>query len=301
MQQNTNISFTFSKYCTGCYGFGFNGKEKDAETYGEGNEYDYGFRIYNPRIGKFLSVDPLAAKFPFYTPYQFSGNKPISCLDLDGLEDIYYLDPIEEKNGNAIMDLLTSTEIGAQIINEFKNTDPSKGEVNKGYDVYLRAVSTSEMISDQMKGGVVNFAKKDATTTLFAYGYKQFPLLEEIIKSREDKNGLDYNHFVRVYGEAFVNNPNLENTLKNGRGFIIVGIPSGAKYAADLKRTAAAVASTTGHEFLNHVNEISQTEEMPTADRIDQQHIENTGRPEGAAGVGSKQDQLNKQIDKKVE
>ena len=26
---------------------------------GDGNQYDYGFRIYNPRIGRFLSTDPL--------------------------------------------------------------------------------------------------------------------------------------------------------------------------------------------------------------------------------------------------
>lgn len=33
-------------------------------------------RIYDPRVGKFLSVDPLAKQYPFYTPYQFAGNMP---------------------------------------------------------------------------------------------------------------------------------------------------------------------------------------------------------------------------------
>ncbi|MCW3094074.1 MAG: hypothetical protein JWP81_5143 [Ferruginibacter sp.] len=70
------------------YRYGFNGKEKDNETYGDGNEYDYGFRIYNPRLGRFLSMDPLTKSFPWYTPYQYAGNKPILCIDLDGLEDI---------------------------------------------------------------------------------------------------------------------------------------------------------------------------------------------------------------------
>jgi RHS repeat-associated protein len=68
------------------YRYGFNGKEMDNETYGKGNEYDYGFRIYNPRIGRFLSVDPLSFKYPSYTPYQFAGNTPIQAVDLDGLE-----------------------------------------------------------------------------------------------------------------------------------------------------------------------------------------------------------------------
>lgn len=66
----------------------FNGKEQDPEVKGVGNQYDYGFRIYDPRLGRFLSVDPLTDKYPWYTPYQFAGNKPIWCIDLDGLEDI---------------------------------------------------------------------------------------------------------------------------------------------------------------------------------------------------------------------
>src|SRR5690606_31099394 len=32
------------------YRYGFNGKEMDNEVLGNGNQYDYGFRIYNPRI-----------------------------------------------------------------------------------------------------------------------------------------------------------------------------------------------------------------------------------------------------------
>lgn len=74
------------KVQAGGYRFGFNGKEQDPETYGTGNIYDYGFRIYNPRIAKFLSEDPLAPEYPWYTPYQFAGNMPIAAIDLDGLE-----------------------------------------------------------------------------------------------------------------------------------------------------------------------------------------------------------------------
>ena len=70
----------------GAYRFGFNGKESDDEISGEGNQYDYGFRIYNPRLGKFLSVDPLTREYPMLTPYQYASNTPIQAIDLDGLE-----------------------------------------------------------------------------------------------------------------------------------------------------------------------------------------------------------------------
>jgi RHS repeat-associated protein len=76
------------------YRYGFNGKEIDKGSEGMGgggSTYDYGFRIYNPSLGKFLSVDPLTASYPWYTPYQFAGNKPINCIDLDGLEEYYVI------------------------------------------------------------------------------------------------------------------------------------------------------------------------------------------------------------------
>ncbi|GAA4852539.1 hypothetical protein GCM10023331_41190 [Algivirga pacifica] len=43
--------------------------------------------MYNPGIGRFLSVDPLTKSYPWYTPYQFAGNKVIWAVDLDGLEE----------------------------------------------------------------------------------------------------------------------------------------------------------------------------------------------------------------------
>ena len=67
--------------------FGFNGQEKDNEIKGAGNSYDFGERIYDPRVVRFLSVDPLTKEYPWYTPYQFAGNKPIVFIDRDGLEE----------------------------------------------------------------------------------------------------------------------------------------------------------------------------------------------------------------------
>jgi RHS repeat-associated protein len=70
------------------YRYGFNGKEKDAsgEFSASQTHYDYGFRIYNPVWGKFLSVDPLTGSYAMLTPYQFASNRPIDGVDLDGLE-----------------------------------------------------------------------------------------------------------------------------------------------------------------------------------------------------------------------
>jgi hypothetical protein len=41
-------------------------------------------------LGRFLSVDPITGGYPWYTPYQFAGNKPIQYIDLDGAEETLY-------------------------------------------------------------------------------------------------------------------------------------------------------------------------------------------------------------------
>jgi RHS repeat-associated protein len=69
------------------YRRGFNGMEKDDEVKGGGNSYDYKNRFYDPRIARFLSIDKLTHDFPWYTPYQFAGNKPTIAIDIDGLEE----------------------------------------------------------------------------------------------------------------------------------------------------------------------------------------------------------------------
>lgn len=69
-------------FTSNSYKYGFNGKENS----GSGNQYDYGFRIYNPRIAKFLSVDPLFRAYPWNSSYAFAENDVIRSIDLDGLE-----------------------------------------------------------------------------------------------------------------------------------------------------------------------------------------------------------------------
>ncbi|THU39408.1 hypothetical protein FAM09_12955 [Niastella caeni] len=69
---------------TSGYRYGFNGKENDNEVKGEGNQQDYGMRFYDPRLGKFLSVDPLASNFPHITPYAAMNNNPLFYVDPTG-------------------------------------------------------------------------------------------------------------------------------------------------------------------------------------------------------------------------
>ncbi|MBP6024922.1 RHS repeat-associated core domain-containing protein [Ferruginibacter sp.] len=76
------MGITNRKFSSNKYRYGFNGKENDKDLSAGGQ--DFGERIYDGRLGKFLSVDPYYKNFPFYSPYLFAGNSPIKYIDENG-------------------------------------------------------------------------------------------------------------------------------------------------------------------------------------------------------------------------
>ena len=88
-------------------------------------------RIYDGRLGRFLSVDPLAEDYPYYTPYQFAGNSPIELIDIDGAEGGKLIDKIKE-----ISDAVTN----------FFTFESEKEEIKEG------TTNTSEGINKQLIG-----------------------------------------------------------------------------------------------------------------------------------------------------
>jgi RHS repeat-associated protein len=60
--------------------------ETDPEAKGTGNSYTTEFRQYDPRLGRWLSLDPLMMKFPWMSPYVAFDNNPIYFTDPYGLE-----------------------------------------------------------------------------------------------------------------------------------------------------------------------------------------------------------------------
>jgi RHS repeat-associated protein len=93
------------QFNNGSYRYGFNGKENDNEVKGTGNSVDFGARIYDSRLGKMLSVDPMFHKYPDMSPYNYSLNNPIYFRDGDGNEVI-------DMSGNKVTVLYTPKEDG---------------------------------------------------------------------------------------------------------------------------------------------------------------------------------------------
>jgi len=84
------------------YRFGFQAQEKDDEIKGEGNSINFAYRMHDPRIGRFLSIDPLSPEYPWNSPYAFSENRLIDGIELEGLEVVLQkdTDPSARYNAN---------------------------------------------------------------------------------------------------------------------------------------------------------------------------------------------------------
>jgi RHS repeat-associated protein len=81
------------RYCV-VYRYGFNGKEKENEI--SAGDYDFGARIYDSRVARWLAVDPYCQKYPNYSPYVFAIDNPIYFIDNDG-------NKIVDPDGNEIV------------------------------------------------------------------------------------------------------------------------------------------------------------------------------------------------------
>lgn len=80
---NENIYLTPVSGTTGSsYKYKYNGKELQEEL--GLNMYDYGFRNYDPSLGRWMNIDPLAEIYHTDTPYAYVLNNPLSFIDPDG-------------------------------------------------------------------------------------------------------------------------------------------------------------------------------------------------------------------------
>jgi RHS repeat-associated protein len=105
------------------YRFGFNGMEKDDEVKGDGNSMDFGARIYDSRLGKWMSIDPLWKMFQSHSPFNFAINSPILFLDPDGRKIKPASDYSNEKVRTTLISVFKNEHIVYSIFNLNDNKD----------------------------------------------------------------------------------------------------------------------------------------------------------------------------------
>ena len=81
-----------AEYAENKYRFNFGSELQNKEfSDGSGLEfYDAHHRMYDPQIGRFGQLDPLGDATPYYSPYSFASNNPITRVDPFGLKDSVY-------------------------------------------------------------------------------------------------------------------------------------------------------------------------------------------------------------------
>lgn len=221
------------------YRFGFQGVESDPEVKNNGNSSDFGARIYDPRIGRFLSRDPYACLLPTINPYNYAGNSPILFIDKSG-EYRLPANMSEKDYPNLVKvlkayDILVTNKTDAEILADpivqsmikwghFDETDPEL--VNKIREIFTYG-----------SGPIVDI-KKPRGTMKGAMGWtateRQF---------RATKRGREYNKF--YINTALINLMEGKELSRVERRFIDKKSPS---FKNDPQGAMLSIFFTVGHE-----------------------------------------------------
>ncbi|HTA81721.1 MAG TPA: kelch repeat-containing protein [Bacteroidia bacterium] len=267
------------------YRYAFNDKEKTNEIYGATNAYDYGMRFYDPRLGRFFSIDPLASKFPYYSPYMYASDKPIEATDMDGLEAVYYMNSFLDANGQAAMDLLTSTDIGFQWWVQFSSVSPMPSDYplpyfgNIGSDVFI---TVDQQISGE-GGETQDFSARkpyplaitDEQGTHTEISSMRKSILQARLEyAKGEKDGVNYIFWAQRLGDEVLMSDQLLSTINQNRDIILVKInPKYAYNAFGFTSLFQVMVYDLGHELLAHVFPFSGGYQYASnADAANKQH-----------------------------
>jgi RHS repeat-associated protein len=107
----------------------YNGKELNGD-FGLG-WYAYGFRYYDPNVARFWSVDPLATKYPHYTPYQFAGNRVPNAIDLEGLEEYLVIYNYDSEGHKSSVRINYHKDSNGNLVNQQLRNSATKADYSK--------------------------------------------------------------------------------------------------------------------------------------------------------------------------
>ncbi len=143
----------------------YNGKELQDELLGSVNLdwYDYGARMYDPALGRWHSVDPMAEKYNHISPYVYVGNRPLILIDKDGsiwepsdaiMQSYAYNMAMKTKQGQSIRQLFSTGKMSNHVyrINDAHipagSGGASMGFIRNGKTLPINAIEAEDITSE---------------------------------------------------------------------------------------------------------------------------------------------------------
>ena len=114
------------------YRYGFNSMEKDNEINVNGGSYDFGARIYDSRLGRWLSLDPLMSEYPKLSPYNLVDNSPLDSIDGDGRDIIISCTNKRNRNLTGHQAIVVGNKNDAWVFYSFDGFESEGKEIDKG-------------------------------------------------------------------------------------------------------------------------------------------------------------------------
>jgi len=149
----------------------FNAKELDEET----GMYYYGARYYTPEVSIWLSVDPLADKYPSMTPYMYCGGNPVNLIDPTGMSAV--IPPTGDE--------YTDNKITAQAQQRFESVLHNLESFTENEDFMYAITQTTGLSSNEIKEYLAYGTGPKASiiegNNAYAVGPKEFKIGADII------------------------------------------------------------------------------------------------------------------------
>lgn len=183
----------------------YNGKEflKDLDM----KLLDYGARWYDPVVGRFLSVDPLAELGASKTPYHFTSNNPINRIDPDGKND----DPIHDRTTGEFLGHYNDSDFNGEILLMDKLVYHA---LTKGEDVVI-STKLAEQNGQYLKDYIANDFNLDSKTDRSFLSN----VFTNLIDEAHSEGIIDYNSTQLSMGKFKIDNSwSIANYVKGSKG-----------------------------------------------------------------------------------